>query len=377
MTTLIAGVPAHNMALYHAIRFRVGDPAAVIDHDGTRTLIIRDIETGRARQHARADVVYCYEDFTPAGGLSSDRETATAQSTAEFLRRAGVRAVRCDRTLSLSFAEEIRKAGIAIEYDADLGVSSRRRKDAQEVEWLREAQAATEAAMEMACGMVAKASAAADGTLVVDGDTLTSERVITEIDLFLLRRGYTTPGSIVAGGPRGADCHEHGHGPLRTGEPVIIDIFPRSKATLYNGDCTRTVVHGSVPEEFARMHAAVIDAKRAAIAATSAGSSGDAVHAATSAEITRHGYHMGLPPADAPDSWCGMVHGTGHGLGLDVHEPPLLVAGGPELVVGDALTIEPGLYCRAIGGVRIEDLVIVTAEGCENLNTLHEGVDWR
>jgi Xaa-Pro aminopeptidase len=71
-----------------------------------------------------------------------------------------------------------------------------------------------------------------------------------------------------------------------------------------------------------------------------------------------------------------MVHGTGHGVGLDVHEPPLLDFGGPKLVVGDALTIEPGLYCKAIGGVRVEDMVIVTADGCENLNTLPEGLEW-
>ncbi len=380
--TVIAGIPAHNNTLYHAIRFAVGDPAALVIGLDTarqeRLLIIRDIEMERAKRKARVDTVKCPADFTPSGGLSSDRETATAQSLVECLRRAGVTRVRCDRTLTLDYVEELRRGSIAVDYDPTLGVAERRAKDASEVASLQEAQSATEEAMRMACGMVAKAAASKDGTLALDGEPLTSERVMSAIDLLLLARGCSTPGSIVAGGTLGSDCHDHGHGVLRTEEPVIIDIFPRSKTTRYNGDCTRTVVNGRVPTELARMHATVVEAKAAAIGATRAGTTGDAVHAATSAVITARGYHMGLPPAGAPAEWCGMVHGTGHGIGLEVHEPPLLVVGGPQLVVGDALTIEPGLYCRAIGGVRVEDMVIVTAKGCDNLNRLPEGLDcWR
>jgi Xaa-Pro aminopeptidase len=165
-------------------------------------------------------------------------------------------------------------------------------------------------------------------------------------------------------------------GPLRSGEPIIIDIFPRSRATLYNGDCTRTVVHGAVPEAVARMHAAVVAAKAAAIAATRAGVTGEAVHAATTRVILERGYAMGLPAEGAGPDFCSMVHGTGHGVGLEVHEPPLLDRGGPELVAGDVITIEPGLYCRAIGGVRVEDMVAVTARGCDNFDALPEGLSW-
>ena len=72
-----------------------------------------------------------------------------------------------------------------------------------------------------------------------------------------------------------------------------------------------------------------------------------------------------------------MTHGTGHAVGLEVHEPPLLDFGGPELLLGDCLTIEPGLYCRAIGGVRVEDMIILTEDGCQNLNSLYTGLDWK
>jgi Xaa-Pro aminopeptidase len=379
---LIAGIPATNKSLFHAVRFNVGDPAACIDflHEGRpphRVFLCRDIEMERARRQARADAVACPRDFEPRGGLSGDRETATAQAVAECLRRQQVAMVTADRTLPLVYAEHLRLAGIAVEYDPLLGVMSRRSKDAQEVEWLRAAQKATEDAMRMACETVARAVPDRNGVLLHEGERLSAERLRFLIDVHLLRAGFQNQPSIVACGPQGADCHEHGHGDLRTGQPVIVDIFPRSMSTLYNGDCTRTVVNGEPHPEVRRMHAAVAEAKRAAIAAVRAGVTGEEVHRATLGVIHAHGFASGLPAPDAPDAWTGMTHGTGHGIGLDVHEPPLLDFRGPVLVEGDALTVEPGLYGRAHGGLRIEDMVIVREGGAENLNLLFEGLDWR
>jgi Xaa-Pro aminopeptidase len=380
---VMAGVPASNMLLFHRIRFRVGDPVALVEWGGgsprrTRTLILRDIEMDRARAHARADIFACPRDFEPAGGLSGDRETATAQALAECLRRAGVHKAVSDRTFPAIFAHQLAAAGISVRCEPSLFIADRRAKDEQELAAMRESQAMTERAIELACRLVARASAGADGILTHAGEILTSERVRGEIDAFLARAGFDNPRSIVAGGPQGGDCHHDGTGPLRTGEPVIVDIFPRSKATGYWGDSTRCVVHGAVPPEVARMHAAVVRAKASATAAVRTGVTGEAVHAATRAAIEAAGFGMGLPPAGAPPTWCGMVHGTGHGLGLDVHEPPLLDRGGPELVTGDVITIEPGLYSHAIGGIRIEDAVAVTPQGAVNLGTgLSEGLDWK
>ena len=378
---IMAGIPEINSALYWRIRFAVGDPVALIELpvDGTTTqavLILRDIEMSRARQKARADRVACPADYAPEGGLSGDRETATAQAAAECLHRAGVARAVADRSLPLIFAELIRRAGIDVECDLEMGVHQRRCKDEQEIERLRESQRMTEGAMKMACEMVASARPRSDGVLVVDGEPLTSERVRAAIDHWLLDRGFSNPPAIVAGGPDGADCHNLGSGALRTGQPVIIDIFPCSRETRYNGDCTRTVVHGDVSDEIAKMHAAVRRAKAAAIAAVRPGVSGETVHLATTEAITSAGYATGLPEEDAPDSYCALTHGTGHGVGLDVHEPPLLDVNGPELVVGDVLTIEPGLYSKAVGGVRVEDMIVVTEDGCENLNSLQEGLNW-
>lgn len=376
--TVMAGIPQTNLALFHKIRFSVGDPCAFIEtDDGMRVLIIRDIEMERAKKHARADKVFCPADFEPEEGLDGDRETATAQALAECLMRGGIESVTADRSLPLIYAFMMQSAGIELECDIDLGVAERRSKDEQELGHLRAAQSTTEEVMREVCEMIFASEADAAGTLMHQGEALTSERVISMIDVAFLKRGATTPhGSIVACGPIGADCHHRGAGALKTGQPIILDMFPHIRATGYNGDCTRTIVHGVIPEEVAKMHSAVLEAKQAAERVCKAGVTGEDVHRAVIDVIKSHGYNAGLPGEDAPDSFCSMVHGTGHGIGLEVHEPPLLDLKGPELVVGDVLTIEPGLYCKAIGGIRIEDMVAVTADGCENFNSLPMGLQW-
>lgn len=373
----MAGIPATNRSLYHAIRFNVADPAAIIvtqrNNDTHRLLILRDIEMDRAKENAAATQVACPADYAPEGGLSGDRETATAQAVAQAVVRAGCTRVIADRTLPLSFADELLRQNIAVEYDRDLGVINRRAKTEEEIAYLRQAQHATERAMEMACTMVAKADADQNGKLHLQGDELTAESVRLAIDVFLLTHGYTNPRSIVAAGAQGGDCHHLGEGLIHTGQPVIIDIFPQNRHTKYNGDCTRTVVHGEIPDEINNMHKAVVEAKAAAQAATKPGATGEDVHLATTQVIQNHSYAMGFPTKECPTT---MPHGTGHGIGLDVHEPPLLDLKGPQLILGDALTIEPGLYNKSLGGIRIEDMVIVTKNGCENLNILQQGLSW-
>ena len=375
--TIMAGIPAKNAALFHAMRFSVGDPVALIRIDGNSTLILRDIEMERASKHARVEKVHCPADFEPKQGLSGDRETATAQAAAEFLSQNSVKVVTGDRSLPLIFSEMLRERGIEVKCDHDLGVSQRRSKSAEEVKWLQDIQTITEAAVRLACERIANADANADGILMHDGSPLTSERVRAEVDIFLMNQNCAPAPAIIAAGPQGADCHNLGDGPIKTGVPVIVDIFPENRATGYNGDCSRTVVHGQVPDEVQKMHAAVVAAKQAGIDLTKTGVTGEDVHKAVIATITEHGFKIGIPAESEPAEYCGMVHGTGHGVGLDVHESPLLDFKGPALVAGDVITIEPGLYSKAIGGIRIEDMVVVTDEGCRNLNKLPEELTWK
>jgi Xaa-Pro aminopeptidase len=377
---ICAGIPEINNTLFWRIRFLVSDPVVLIelpDAEGVRCiLLLRDIEMERARRSARVDRVACPADFTPAGGLSGDRETATAQAAAECLRREEITSVVADRSFPLIFAEFLTRGGITVRCDPELWVAERRQKSDEEIELLREAQQTTEEAMRFACELIATAEVRSGGVLYRDNRPLTSERVRTAVDVFLLERGFLNPRSIVAGGPLSADCHNLGSGELYTGQPVIIDIFPRCQRTRYWGDCTRTVVHGAIPDEITSMHATVRQAKTAGVKAVAAGVTGEDVHRAAIQVIQEQGYDVGLPDDQAADSYCAMTHGTGHGVGLDVHEPPLLDMKGPELLVGDALTIEPGLYRRDMGGVRVEDMVVVTKDGCVNLNTLSEELTW-
>lgn len=376
--SIMAGVPTSNFALYHRLRFQAGDTIVFIDLGGGETYaIMRDIEIARARKARAARHIHCPPDFAPEEGLSGDREIANAQAAAELLIARGVDAVTADRSLPFLYVHHLRKHGIEVTCDPDFGVLERRKKDKWEISKLRKAQDATEQAIRRACETIASAKVTKDGVLKYKNEPLTSERVRHMIELDLMQQNFSAPPSIVISGPAGWDCHDRGSGELRTGEPIMIDVFPRDRDTLYNGDCTRTVVHGEVPDEVAQMHRDVIDAKAAAERVAKAGATGESVHQAACELFIERGRHIGLPPEKGGESLVCYTHGTGHGIGLDVHEPPLLDRAGPPLVKGDALTIEPGLYCKNIGGVRVEDLVIVGKSGCENLNTIPTGLTWK
>ena len=251
------------------MRFEVGDPAAFLEitsADGQRKtiLIIRDVELDRARKGVRADEIVCPADYPPEGGLSADREVATAQGTAECLKQHDVTTVTGDRSLPLSFVQVLGEAGLAVECDLALGVLERRKKSEEEIAMIRHSQAITEGAIQMACELIAKASAGSGGVLLSEGMELTSERVRAAVNHYLVDQGFNGPQFIIAGGAHGAIGHHIGEGPLHTGQPVIVDIYPTDRSTHYCGDCTRTVVHGEIPDEIAQMHRTVVAAQGAA-----------------------------------------------------------------------------------------------------------------
>ncbi|MGY8641137.1 MAG: M24 family metallopeptidase [Verrucomicrobiales bacterium] len=376
--TVLAGIAASNATLFHRIRFMAPDSCVIIDFaDGKSVFLVRDIEMDRARKQARADEIVCAAEFEPEGGLSGDRDTALAQAAAECLRQAGERSVTVDRSLPFLYAWYFQKAGITVDYSEDFGVVERRIKDAEEIGHLRHAQTVTGEAMTMACGMIARAKPDAAGVLHHNGDVLTSERVRRMITAFLMDRGFSNAhDSIVVTVPHVADCHHFGAGPLMTNVPVIVDIFPMDNATRYNGDMTRTVVNGEPTPEFLKMHETVRAAKQVGCDALKAGTTGEAVHRAVAVVIEGNGFSMVRGDARHDLAMPSMRHGTGHGIGLDVHEPILLDDGGGEILAGEVFTVEPGLYSATIGGVRVEDMAVVTETGHEILAPIHEGLDW-
>jgi len=215
-----------------------------------------------------------------------------------------------------------------------------------------------------------------DGQLWSEGRPLTSERLYARAQLLLGEMGFSCPDMIVAGSPECAMPHFRGEGPIRAGAPVIIDIFPSSRASHYHGDLTRTVVVGDVPDEIRRMHASALQALDAGIESIRAGVLGHDVHSAVCQVLVDRGYGTTTKGFEGPDGVPKMNHSTGHGVGLDVHEAPSLRGPSEEVLLeGDVVTVEPGLYLLGLGGVRIEDTGMVTANGFENFTSLTRSLD--
>jgi Xaa-Pro aminopeptidase len=205
------------------------------------------------------------------------------------------------------------------------------------------------------------------GKLHYQGKFLTSERLKEEIEIACLRAGAVSGHTIAAGGDQACDPHCSGSGVLRANELIIIDVFPRVVATGYHGDMTRTFLKGKASEEQKRLVATVRAAQQKALESIRAGVTGDSIHQKVVDHFEEHGYRTDR----AAKQPFGFFHGTGHGLGLEVHESPRLSAGGPKLRAGQVVTVEPGLYYPGLGAVRIEDVVRVTKEGSEMLSNCH------
>jgi Xaa-Pro aminopeptidase len=266
------------------------------------------------------------------------------------------------------YADELRARGVTITPEGKLFDGLRRAKTQGEIEHIQKTQEAVEAACAHAVGILEEAEVVKDGTLKWRGETLTSEGLRGEIDVELLRRGCSADGTIVAGGAQGADPHERGHGPLKAGESIIVDIFPVDLSTRYYSDMTRTFVKGEPNEGLQKMYDAVLESQEAALSMVKAGVNGKDVHNKVAEVLHEAGYKTNVHDQEKGKPLTeGFFHGTGHGVGLEIHEAPRVSLANDELIPGDVISIEPGVYDPKIGGVRIEDLVVVTEDGCRNL----------
>lgn len=370
-TLLTIGAPEHDAAAYHLSGFLAPDPVIYLRAAGRSYLAVSAMEYGRAKRDARVDEVLSYDELGVSRLArelkSADRGQAAA--VAELLKSLGAAGpVYVPPHTGVVYADELRARGVDLSPDARLFSGMRRQKTQDEVAAIEQTQRAVEAACHHAVGILRETEIAADGTLSWRGETLTSEILRAEIDTDLLRRGCAAENTITAGGAQAADPHERGHGPLRAGESIILDIFPVGRENRYFADMTRTVIKGEPTAELQRMYDAVLGAQEAALAMIQPGVNGRGIHSKVSEILHEAGYktaqHDQEPGVPLQE---GFMHGTGHGVGLEIHEAPRVSLADEELLPGDVITVEPGVYDPAVGGVRIEDLVVVTEGGCRNL----------
>lgn len=359
---------------YYLSGFNAPDPYVTLYDGGVHLFFFRGLEYGRAKREARAASVRRGSDFDyDALRDEYGNSEARGRVLARFLDEHDVESVSTPPRFPLRTAEELRDQGIGVTADeSGIVTDIRARKTDEEIDHIRQAQRANEAAMARAEALIDGADVDGEGRLVHDGELLTSERVKQEIEITLLRHGCGLDETIVACGSDAADPHDRGSGPLHSGESIIVDIFPQHKETKYHADMTRTFCYGEPANDTVReWYELTQEAKEAALAAVEPGATGEEVHAAA-AKVYED---AGLPTLRTdPSTETGFIHSTGHGLGLDVHELPSVAPGGEELQTGHVITIEPGLYDPEVGGVRIEDFVVVTEDGYENLTDYDESL---
>ena len=280
-----------------------------------------------------------------------------------FLRKEKVRSVEVPHNFPLSLARSFEAAGIELRTVEGLFWAEREFKTADELKHLKKALKITAAGIARGVEVLAASTEGSRKQLQWGGAVLTSERLRAEVDSAVLHAGGQPANTIVAGGLQACDPHERGSGPLRAGELIILDVFPRDARSGYYGDMTRTVVRGRATDAQRHLWETVRAGQRLAMKAMKPGVQGRLLHE----EVKQYFEAQGFPTEIHAGRWRGFFHGTGHGLGLEIHETPRF--GATEFKPGQVLTVEPGIYWPGVGGARIEDVVVITNRGSECLSS--------
>ncbi|MBF0295639.1 MAG: aminopeptidase P family protein [Magnetococcales bacterium] len=365
---LIYAASESSADLFYATRFFAPDPFLYLEEPGggVTHMVTSALELDRARRTARCDRVHDWAQIRTRWQVGHpDAPPSLEDLAAFFVVELGIARLRVPGEFPLLLADGLRDAGVEVIPEAESFWPERAIKTGEEVAAIEAALEVTALGMEAGIGMIRAARIGDDGVLWLDGEPLTSERVRGEIHACLVRLGAAPHHTIVAGGLQGADPHEVGSGSLFARQPIILDIFPRMEGSGYWGDMTRTVCRGEAPERVRRAWEAVRAAQEVAFGYIRDGESGRRVHDAVTASLTQSGFPTGTHPETGRQE--GFFHGTGHGLGLEIHEAPRIGGKDQTLLAGHVVTVEPGVYYPDMGGVRLEDVVVVEREGCRNL----------
>ena len=368
-TRLIVAASESDPDMLYATRFFAPDAFIFLEENGKRTLVLSDLEIDRARKQANADEFVSYSALEREVQGKRVKAPAYEKVLSHFLRKRGVRSALVPANFPLGFAQELAGSRIRLRTTNGLFWPEREAKSDVELKLMRRALSITESGLARAMEVLSASTPGAGRKLSWSGKTLTSEILRAEIDSAILRAGGLPANTIVAGGDQACDPHERGFGPLKADSLIILDIFPRDAKSGYFGDMTRTVVRGRASEAQRRLWETVRDGQALALKKMKPGVDGLKLHQEVKQFFTDRGY-----PTEVRDGrQVGFFHGTGHGLGLEIHEFPRFQK--TVFKPGQVLTVEPGLYYPGVGGVRIEDVVVVTKSGTRMLSRFEKRLE--
>jgi Xaa-Pro aminopeptidase len=359
----------HNSDIYYVTRFLASDDFVYLQTGaGEEILFISEMEKGRAEIESRISIIKTTQEFGFREKIKEKKDISIAYVAciSELLLEEGVKKVSVPYDFPTFYSNSLKESGFSIVPVKSPFRKIRSLKKPEEIEAIKYAQMAGEKAMEAAISLIAGAEEWG-GDLYHEGQLLTGAKVNSVIDHTLLDFGCETEEIIVSCGKDTANPHGTTYGTLRANAPIILDIFPRSKKKRYFADMTRTVLHGEASEELKEMYKAVLAAQEKGLEMVKPGVSSSDVHNAVCDVFEKRGYDT-----YRSGSKVGFIHSTGHGVGLDIHELPGVGESGDLLEKGNVITIEPGLYYPETGGIRLEDMVLVTENGYENLTGLEK-----
>jgi len=361
-TRLIVAASETDPDMLYATKFWAPDPFIFLERNGKRTLVLSDLEIDRGRKQAEADEFVSFNQLEREVQGKSKKTPPYEKILAHFLRKRGVRSTIVPANFPLGYAQELAANKIRVQAANGLFWPEREAKSENEVEMIGRALRITEKGLKRAIEVLKASKPGPGKRLRWNGKTLTSEMLRAEIDSTILRAGGIPTGTIVAGGDQACDPHERGFGPLCADSLIILDVFPRDAKTGYFGDMTRTVLRGRASEAQRKLWEAVKAGQALALKNIKAGVDGMTIHKAIQELFAKRSF----PTEVRKGKNVGFFHGTGHGLGLEIHEHPRL----QKVTLKDrqVLTVEPGLYYPGLGGARQEDVVVVTKIGCKILS---------
>jgi Xaa-Pro aminopeptidase len=365
---LIYGDTMRSPELRHEVPVLIPDPFLYAEKDGRRVVILHSLEIPRVREDAPDLEIVALEK------LGTDDLFAQGLKTWEIELEVAVRGCRelgvdhavVPPSFPLGHADHLRANGVEVTVERDLFDNRRRAKTSTEIAGIRRAQRACEAALDASRELLRRAQANGAG-LEVDGEPLTCERIKRVIEDVFADHDVEGSDMIVSHGPQTAVGHNMGSGQIAPNEPIVFDLFPRDRTTGCYSDMTRTYVVGDPSDEIKEWYALVKRALETSTAGVRPGVNGRTLFELVCEQFHEAGYKTQLNKEPGEVLEDGFFHSLGHGVGLEVHELPSMGRSGQDLVPGDVITIEPGLYRSGYGGLRLEDIVLVTEDGYEVL----------